>query len=448
MFVISVTKIKRFTHRYIGSIFISSISKQKQMPKKQNKSVIDYFRSTPVLVALSVGVCVLAILVPKIVRADQLQDQINALSNANSNIQSDLVGLQGQASSYQSTINSYQAQINSITAALEANQTQQTNLQNQITANKAELVTQKSILADDIRTMYINSSLTPIEMLATSNSLSNFVDQQVSYASIQNKIVSTVAQINSLQTTLQDQSTQLNALIQTQQTQQSTLVADQNQVNSLLSYNQQQQDQFNSQIQSNNRQISALEAEQAAANASVAVGVKVNSVPSDGSGGLCDIGEGNGGYPTSLCNKSQDSVTDNSGFPNRECTSFANWYFTTVEGQGSFSVNGNAGWWYLTSNYPAITWSGGVTPGALGIEPSSSLDAPVPSLHGGYYGHVMVVLALPGTTYDGSFPYTSAVAGTQVPAGDVLVMSMNEDEEGHFLYDFWPINYLMYINPQ
>jgi hypothetical protein len=69
-------------------------------------------------------------------------------------------------------------------------------------------------------------------------------------------------------------------------------------------------------------------------------------------------------------------------------------------------------------------------------------------LHGGYYGHVMVVLALPGTTYNGSFPHTSAAAGTTVPATDVLVMSMNEDEEGHFMYNLWPADDLMYINPQ
>jgi hypothetical protein len=60
----------------------------------------------------------------------------------------------------------------------------------------------------------------------------------------------------------------------------------------------------------------------------------------------------------------------------------------------------------------------------------------------------MIILALPGTTYDGHFPSTAAAAGTYVPQGYVLVMSMNEDEAGHFMYNLWPANYLMYINPQ
>lgn len=415
-----------------------------------NKSLFDRLRSTPVLVISSIVViCIVFVVIPIVVKADSYQDQINSLNQQNASAQNSVNSLQGEASNYQQEINDLQTQINDIQSAIEANQNKQASLESEIASNKAELAEEKSILADDIKTMYVNGQLTPVEMLATSDNLSDFIDQQVAYDDVQQKIQSTVDQINTLQKNLKDQQTQVAALLQTEQSQNQTLTSDQSQYNQLLSYNQQQQNQYNQQISSNNSQIATLEAEQAAANASVAKSVSVSSaVPSSGSGGLCDIGEGNGGYPMNLCNAAQDSIIDSAGFPNRECTSFANWYFTNVEGQSGFSVSGNAGWWYLTSNYPAATWSGGVTPGAIGVEPSSSLDAPVPSLHGGYYGHVMIVLALPNTTYNGSFPYTSAMTGTYVPSGDVLVMSMNEDEEGHFLYDFWPINYLMYINPQ
>jgi hypothetical protein len=251
--------------------------------------------------------------------------------------------------------------------------------------------------------------------------------------------------IQQLETAAQTQKEQVSALLSTEQSQQAQVATDEAQESQLLSANQSQQDQYNNQISSNNSQISSLRSAQAAANASIARSLNISA--SGGGGGACDIGQGNGGYPTRLCDASQDSLTDANGFPNRECTSFAYWYFTSIEGESGFQVSGNAGWWWETSNYPVSTFPD-VKVGALGVEPSSSLDAPVPSLHGGYYGHVMVVLALPGTTYNGSFPYTSAATGTVVPAGDVLVMSMNEDEEGHFMYNLWPANYLMYINPQ
>lgn len=419
--------------------------------KFKSKTIIDRLRSTPVLVLSSIVlICIVFIIIPKLARADSYQAQINALNQQNSSAQSSISSLQGIASNYQQEVNGLQSQINAIQSAIAANQSKQSVIQSQIVANKAQLVTQKSILSNDIRTMYVNGQLTPVEMLATSNNISSFVDQQAAYNAVEQKIMDTLSRINKLQKTLKDQQVQIAALLQTQQTQNQTLLNDQNQVNQLLSYNQQQQGQYNQQIQTNNSKIAALEAEQAAANASVARYVKLGSLPpsSGGSGGACDLGEGNGGYPMALCNAPKDSILDNAGFPNRECTSFANWYFTNIEKQTGFNVSGNAGWWYLTSNYPAVTWSGGVTPGALGIEPSSSLNAPVPSLHGGYYGHVMIVLALPGTTYNGSFPYTSAVSGTIVPSGYVLVMSMNENFQGQFMYNFWPVNYLMYINPQ
>ncbi len=443
---------KRFTYSSIRGILIIVRSKNKSMTIKtpHTQYFLDRLRSTPILVISSIMViCAAFIITPHLVRADSYQAQINALNQQNAATQGSINSLEGIASNYQQEINDLQSQIYGIQSAIWANQAKQASLNTQIANNQAELVQQKAILADDIKTMYVSGQLTPVEMLATSDNLSDFIDQQVAYNAIQQKIQSTVDQINALQQSLKDQQTQVAALLQTEQTQNQTLLSDQNQENSLLSYNQQQQDSYNQQIKSNNSEIATLEAEQAAANASIAKSVHVTSAePSGGSGGLCDIGYGNGGYPMPWCNNYQDAVTDSYDFPNRECTSFANWYFINEEGQRGFSVSGNAGWWYLTSNYPANTWSGGVQPGALGVEPSSSLNAPVPSLHGGYYGHVMIVLALPDTTYNGSFPMTSNVAGTQVPDGYVLVMSMNEDEEGHFLYNFWPINYLMYINPQ
>ena len=409
--------------------------------------IIKYIRSTPILLILSIISVSSAFIVIPLVRADTFQNQINALNQQNSSIQGQLGVLSGQSLNYQNQLSDLNSQINAIQNAIYTNQQKQTELNNQIIQNQAELIQQKSVLGNDVRTMYFSAQLTPEEMLATSSSLSQYVDQQVAYEAIQNKIQNTLNQINQLQISLNQQKTQLNQLLQTEQTQNQTLLTDQNQVQTLLNMNQQQQAQYNNQMANNNNQIKTLIAEQAAANASIARNAGISNIPSGGSGGACDIGQGNGGYPMTLCNAYQDAIVDNAGFPNRECTSFANWYFTTVEGQSNFSVSGNAGWWYLTSNYPAITWGGGVKPGALGIEPSSSLNSPVPSLHGGYYGHVMIVLALPGTTYNGSFPYTAAYNGV-VPQGYVLVMSMNEDEAGHFMYNLWPINYLMYINPQ
>ncbi len=393
---------------------------------------------------ITLAACACLVTIP-FVSADNYQQQIDTLDNQTSQAQTVLDSLQTQASSLQGEISLLQAQINSIQTSIDANEATQTTLQNEIQADQAKISQNKSFLADDLKTMYIDGQMTTIEELATSQNLSDYVDKEEYRTVVQDKITDLLNQIQTLEAQSQDQKEQVSALLQTEQNQEATVANDQAAENQLLSANQGQQNQYDQLISSNNSEVAALRQAQAAANASVAGSLDIKA--SGGTGGACDIGQGNGGYPFNWCNAAQDSINDAYGFPVRECTSFANWYFINEEGQSNFKVSGNAGWWYQTSNYAATTYPD-VKVGALGVEPSSSLNAPVPSLHGGYYGHVMVVLALPGTTYEGSLPNTSAARGTYVPSGDVLVMSMNEDEEGHFMYNLWPDDYLMYINPE
>ncbi len=137
-----------------------------------------------------------------------------------------------------------------------------------------------------------------------------------------------------------------------------------------------------------------------------------------GSGGACDGGAGNGGYPMEWCNAPMDNirtVSYSGDRINRECTSYAYWYFTAIEGHTDFHVTGNANRWAATSNYPIHK-----TPavGAIAVETA------------GAYGHVAIVQALPGQTYEGKV----------IPADYVLVSEMNYDWHGHFRYSYSPLS--------
>jgi surface antigen len=152
----------------------------------------------------------------------------------------------------------------------------------------------------------------------------------------------------------------------------------------------------------------------------------VTPVKPTGAGGACDSGAGNGGYPMEWCDARMDTVQTvsySSDHINRECTSYAYWYFTAIEGHTDFHVTGNANRWARTSNYPT---HGAPAVGAIAVETS------------GYYGHVAIVQALPGETYEGQ----------AVPAGYVLVSEMNYDWKGHFRYSYSPLSkFSAYIYP-
>lgn len=154
--------------------------------------------------------------------------------------------------------------------------------------------------------------------------------------------------------------------------------------------------------------------------------LEVEPIRPTGSGGACDSGYGNGGYPMEWCDARMDTlrtVPYSSDRINRQCTSYAYWYFTKVKGHTDFRVSGNANRWAKTSNYPTHA-----TPkvGAIAVETR------------GYYGHVAIVQALAGETYEGKV----------VPSGYVLVSEMNYDWQGHFRYSYSPISkFSAYIYP-
>lgn len=169
--------------------------------------------------------------------------------------------------------------------------------------------------------------------------------------------------------------------------------------------------------------ISQLRIQQAAIIQSGTVDVAITS---SGIGGACDSGGGNGHYPLNWCSAPMDSIATisySSDPINRECTSYAYWYFTAIEGHTDFQPSGNAKNWAASSNYPT-----GRKPivGAIAVETA------------GAYGHVAIVQALPGQTFGGQV----------VPAGYILVSEMNYDWNGHFRYSYSPLSkFSAYVYP-
>lgn len=263
------------------------------------------------------------------------QQQIDNLNTQNSQAQSTLSGLQAQAGSFQDAINRLQAQINVLQQQISTNQAQQAALQAQIDANQAELVRDKALLGNDIKTMYVDGQPTALEMLASSGSLSDFVDKEQYRTDVQNKIQDTLKKIAELQRKLGDQKAAIDVLINSLQTQHSQLASAQAQQDQLLSYNQSQQAAYNSQIQANKQALSQLYAKQAAIIAASFGGIHYG-----GTGGYpwpdapCLNASGNcGPYSESPYNWGVNGQPyDLAGWQYRNCTSYAFWRLAQVTG--------------------------------------------------------------------------------------------------------------------
>jgi len=311
------------------------------------------------------------------VKADQYDEQIKALTQQNSQSQAVVDSLQSQAASYQDAINRLQSQISALQSQINANIAEQTNLQSQIQANQIKLDQQRAILGDAIKSMYVDGSITTIEMLATSKNLSDFVDKEEYRTTVQNKVRETLNTITKLQNQLNSQKTQVDQLLKDQQTQQGALNSAQAQQNQLLAYNQGQQATYNQQISNNQTAIAGLHAAQAAANRRL--------------GGNAVAGDPNhGGYPARWDSPApQDSMFDDWGMYNRECVSYTAWKVYQTFGHmptWGWASQGNANQWPEAARRSGIATGSTPRPHSVAISMS------------GYYGHAMWVEGVSGST--------------------------------------------------
>jgi surface antigen len=344
--------------------------------------------------------------------ADSLDAQIAAAQAAANAAASQAAQYKGQAQTYQQQVNQYQAQINAFQAQINLSQAQYNQITDQIAANEATLANDKVTLGADIKQMYLDSGVTPLEMLASSENISDFMNKQQYQDKVQQKIVSTMAAVVALQKQLDDQKQQVATIIGSEQAQRAQVATLEQQASSLLATAQQSAGAANQQVQANNAKAASLKAQQAAI-LQAASNSYSGSIPgaSGGSGGACDNGHGNGGYPSSWCNATQDSIVTPWGY-SRECVSWAGWRRQQL-GHPVYAW-GNAN-----------QWGAGARADGFTVDSTPAVGA-VAETTAGAYGHVAVVEAISGS--------------------NVIVSEMNYDNAGHYRLGTYSASYFQYIH--
>ena len=298
------------------------------------------------LIAIAISLVAITGAAP-LAAADQFDNQIQALQDQNNANKQQVKQLQLQADSYQDAINKLQAQMNEVQAQIYANQARSADLKKQIAVAEVELEKQKALLGEDIKAMYLGSQISTIEMLASSNDLSEFFDKQQYREIVQTKIKGALDKVTALKVQLRTQDEQVQQLLKDEQTMNDQLAADRDKQNQLLGYTQAQKDQYTAAIKAANSQITSLREQQAAAERAAFGGSSSTGgvITYSGLTGqqLCG-----GGY-NFHCADTQDAYTDYWGLWNRECVSYAAWYEATVKGKAIpyyfFAGVGNANQW-------------------------------------------------------------------------------------------------------
>ena len=342
---------------------------------------------------LVVSVVVMAVATPLQlagkVFADQYDNQINALQAQINSYNAQAKVLAGQVLTLQGAVAQIQDQINATQAQIDLSQTQYDQLVAQIADTEKKIKDNQDALGTTIASLYVDQAVTPLELIASSKNISDFLDKQEYRNSVRDQLTATITQIQDLKTKLDTQKADVADVLAKQNAQKASLDASRAQQQTLLNETQGQEAAYHQLITTAQQQLNdAANAQKAYYQSLISSGHSASSgvsgsfqwqnlTPNNGAGGC------GGGYP--YC-QPKDTVADAWQLYNRECVSYVAWALSTRFNKyvGGFNGQGNAEDW----PYSAPAYSGAVRvyspqPGDAVILPGGTSFSPI--------GHAMIV---------------------------------------------------------
>jgi peptidoglycan hydrolase CwlO-like protein len=302
-------------------------------------------------------------------KADQFQDQIDALNAQISQNQGAVNQKRAQANTLANQIAIIQGQVNIAQQALNLTSLEIRQTQAEIDKANRDLDRQKEILKDNLRLVYKQGEVSPLELVASSKNLSDFVAQSQYLNAIKNKINSNLKKIDELKQELRKKQGDLNVLALQQQSKVNEVATQRAEQQRLLDQTKGEEAAYQKVVADNQKALQGIVAARAAA-------IRASNIQAT-SGGC-------GGYPAYLCNAPQDSILDPQFGLNRECVSWILWRRYQI-GRPIVAL-GHAYAWYN----PSTTNVSNAQQGDV-IAWRQFANATV-----GYYGHVAIVEANDG----------------------------------------------------
>ena len=307
--------------------------------------------------------------------ARDYEAEIKAKEQEASKYNSEASRLGEMADNLQSELDKINGQITAIQGQIADSQKKIDNLNAQIKRNEILIKQRRKAMGQVLADMHVDDQISPLEMLASSNSIGDYIDKQEQRSSLRTSLNGKIKEIKALQKKLEENKKLVENTLRDQEAQRNVLSSKQSEKAKLVADTKNDQNAYSALAQKRNSEVAKLREEQAAANRR-ALGNGV-SIP----GGI----PGGGGYPGVWANAPLDAYVDPWGLYTRECVSYVAWKIhSTGRYVPHFGGAGNAIQWPSTAARHGI--SSGSTPkaGAAAV------------MNIGYYGHVMYVESVNG----------------------------------------------------
>jgi len=302
--------------------------------------------------------------------------EIQAKQQEADNYNSEASRLGEMADSLQSELDKINGQIAAIQAQIADSQNKINNLNTQIKKNEAAIKQNRKAMGQILADLYVDDQISPLEMLASSKNISDYIDKQEQRSSLKSSLNDKIKEIKSLQKKLEENKKAAQNTLRDQESQRNAMAAKQSERAKLIADTKNDQNNYAALAQKRNSEVAKLREEQVAANRR-ALSRSGVSIP----GGI----PGGGGYPGSWASAPLDAYVDPWGLYTRECVSYVAWKIhSTGRYVPHFGGAGDAKQWPSTAARHGI--SNGSTPkvGSAAV------------FMKGEYGHVMYVESVNG----------------------------------------------------
>lgn len=353
--------------------------KQKIQQKKHKRGYLTRLAIVSVVIVLTLGMfSYLSTGRSDAASISELQQQSQQLQAAIKENEKKAAEFRATAHTLEGKIKELNTEIAVAAQQIELLSVQIKELQLKIEENNRELDRQRGVLGANIRMMYFEGDVSTIEMLASSQDLSEFVDREQYRNTVQDKVKTAVDKIKVLKAELQAKQEEIQKLLDQQQAQRKTLDDKRQEQQSLLDATRGEESRYRQRIRDLTDQQRAVNRELARLTRSV--------------------GSGTGGYPWSnaICvatgqlngdcwdyewyaNGNRNDRQDPWGYYYRNCTSYVAWRSASL----GLDVSGLGN---------ATTWDNRA--GTLGLKTGSSPKVGAFAVWEGSYGHVAFVEAV------------------------------------------------------
>jgi len=322
---------------------------------------------------------------PQSVFARDYDAEINALQNEINQFQSQAGELRKQIGTLQQEIAGIDAQKNIIQAQIDLSQAKYDKLIQQIKDTEQKITDNKTALGDTIASIYVDDKISPLEMLASSKNIGDYVDKQEYRASVQDQLTKTIDTIKKLKADLEKQKSDVQKTLADQKNSKNALAAKEKERSEILAKTQGQEAAYQSLASDRESKKLEVQRQQQAA---------IEAAMSRGGGTAVTLPGTSGGYPWNDSNCFVDgnawshggidgNGTDGMGYGCRQCVSYVAW--RTYKETGYAPINwGNANQW------PSSARGAGI---AVGSTPKAGSAAVIMD---GSYGHIVWVESVNG----------------------------------------------------